>query len=272
MPATQFRKVIQHIHKVATWRLSPGQTDRQLLDRFSADHDEEAFTALVWRHGPMVLQVCRRVLNHEQDAEDASQAVLLVLARNSESIRKRDALAEWLHGVAYRTAMKVRRSAARRRNHEGALQTQAPAPGPGPSWVDVQLVLDEEIQRLPKPYRAAFVACVLEGKSGRQAAGELGIPCGTVSSRLTWARKRLQQKLSRRGIELASLLAALSVAASARSGLPAFLIGAKLRAGLIGVEHEPNSVPDQGQDHGRHVGRGGSGDRGLPSSFERDSS
>ncbi|HEV8058233.1 MAG TPA: RNA polymerase sigma factor [Gemmataceae bacterium] len=170
MPATQFGNVIQHIHRMAAGGHASGGTDQELLDRFAATQDEEAFAALVTRHGPMVFRVCRRVLEHEQDAEDAFQAVFLVLARNANSIRKREALAEWLHGVAYRTAMKAKRTAARRRNHEAVLQSQAPAPGAGPSWSDVQIVLDEEVQRLPKSFRAAFVVCVLQGKTGRQAA------------------------------------------------------------------------------------------------------
>ncbi len=233
MPATQFGKVIQHIHNMAAGGLAPGRTDRELLDRFVATQDEEAFAALVTRHGPMVFRVCRRVLEHEQDAEDAFQAVFLVLARNASSIRKREALAEWLHGVAYRTSMKAKRTAARRRNHEATLQSQARAQGAVPSWSDVQIVLDEEIQRLPKSFRAAFVVCVLEGKTGRQAASELGIPAGTVSSRLTWARKRLQLRLSSRGIELSALLVALSVAESAGKAMPARLVSAKLLTGLI---------------------------------------
>src|SRR5438876_11020036 len=115
MATPQLALVIRHIHKLATGRCLPQRTDRELVDDFSASRGETAFAALVARHGPMVLRVCRRVLNHEQDAEDAFQAVFLVLARQSRSIRKREALANWLHGVAYRTAMKAKRSAARRR-------------------------------------------------------------------------------------------------------------------------------------------------------------
>src|SRR5207245_3552299 len=112
----------------------------------------------------MVLRVCRRVLNHEQDAEDAFQATFLVLARNTGSIRKRAALAEWLHGVAYRTAMNAKRAAARRHNHEARLRALTPEVVLSPTWDDVQAVLDQEIQRLPEAFRAAFVLCVLEGK------------------------------------------------------------------------------------------------------------
>src|SRR5262245_19689372 len=208
--------LLRHIHHLAAGRGLTQRTDRQLLDDFAARRgDEAAFAALVARHGPMVLRVCRRVLSHEQDAEDAFQATFLVLARNAGSIRKREALADWLHGVAYRTAMKVKRTAARRRTHEERLRAVTPETTTGPTWDDVQAVLDEEIQRLPEPFRAVFVVCVLEGKCGPAAAAELGVKEGTVSSRLTRARQRLRLRLARRGIKLAVLLAAVSVAESA---------------------------------------------------------
>src|SRR5437667_9638539 len=118
--------LLRHIRRLTAQRDSRERTDHQLLDDFTARRDEAAFAALVARHGPMVLRVCRRVLNHEQDAEDAFQATFLVLARKTGSIRKRAALAEWLHGVAYRTAMQAKRSAARRRNHEARLRASTP--------------------------------------------------------------------------------------------------------------------------------------------------
>src|SRR5262249_26221060 len=203
---------------------------------FAARRDETAFASLVARHGPMVLRVCRRVRGHEHDAEDAFQAAFLVLARHVGSIRKRDALAGWLHGVAYRTAMRVKRSAARRRNHEARLQTRRTdfKSVPPPTWDDVQAILDDEIQHLPDAYRAAFVLCALEGKSVPQAATELGVKPGTASSRLMRARRRLQQRLARRGIQLAALLAAVSVADSAgRAEVPALLARQVIRYGLL---------------------------------------
>src|SRR5262249_48895550 len=151
----------------------------------------------------------RRVLRHEQDAEDAFQATFLVLARNAGSIRKREALASWLHGVAYRTAMKAKRSAARGRDHEARLRAVTP-PGPGPTWDEVQAGLDEEVQQRPACFREAFVLCVLEGKSTADAAAKLGVKEGTVKSRVNRARRALQRQLDRRGIKLAALLAALS--------------------------------------------------------------
>ena len=234
MARAQLEPLLRHIRKLAAGRCWTQSSDRQLLEDFSVRRDEAAFAALVARDGPMVLRVCRRVLNHEQDAEDAFQATFLVLVQNSKAIRKREALAPWLHGVAYRTAMKAKRSAARRRKHEaerGAWTGKSTAPA---TWDDVQAILDEEIQRLPAAFRVAFVLCVLEGKSGAEAALELGIQPGTVSSRLTRARQRLQQRLARRGIELSALLAGLAVAENSLSaGACALLASATVRFGLL---------------------------------------
>jgi RNA polymerase sigma factor (sigma-70 family) len=234
MATAQLETLLRHIRKLAAGRHWTQGTDRQLLEDFSARRDEAAFAALVARHGPMVLRVCRRVLNHEQDAEDAFQATFLVLVQNTKAIRKRVALASWLHGVAYRTAMKAKRSAARRRKHEAERSAMTDKLTATATWDDVQAVLDEEIQRLPEVFRTVFVLCVLEGKNGPEAAAELGLQLGTVSSRLTRARQRLQQRLARRGIELSALLAALAVAESAgKAGVPALLASITVRSGLL---------------------------------------
>jgi RNA polymerase sigma factor (sigma-70 family) len=234
MATATLSKLLGHIRKLAAGRCAYHGADRQLLDDFAARRDEAAFTALVSRHGPMVLHVCRRVLSQEQDAEDAFQATFLVLARHAASIRKRDTIAGWLHGVAFRTAMKAKRSAARRRNHENRLRSTSPPKIESPNWDDVQSVLDEELQRLPGCYREAFVLCILEGKSSTEAAAELGSPEGTVKSRVSRARRILQDRLARRGIQLAILLAALSVAAGAgRAALPASLAQSVVRFGLL---------------------------------------
>ena len=235
MPATQFNRVIEHIHRLTVDRRTQQFTDSDLLENFARNRDERSFAALVSRHGLLVYRVCRRVLSHEQDAEDAFQAVFLILASQCKSIRKRDSLAEWLHGVAYRTAMKASRTAARRRHYEAIFRKQLPAACTNPVWDDLQLILDEEIQRLPSLSRAAFVACVLEGKSGREAAVELGIPGGTVSSRLNWAKKRLQQRLARRGIELGVLLAAVHATARSAPVLPAHLANHSWLSGVMSL-------------------------------------
>jgi RNA polymerase sigma factor (sigma-70 family) len=238
MATAHLDTLMRHIKGLAAGRQ---RTDRQLLDDFASRGDECAFAGLVGRHGPMVLRVCRRVLRHEQDAEDAFQATFLVLARNTASVRKRETLANWLYGVAYRTAMKAKRGAARRRNHEARLQSRrTDLKSVPPTWDDVQAVLDEEVQRLPESFRAAFVLCVLDGKTVPAAAAELGAREGTVSWRLARARQRLRQRLARRGIQLSAVLAALAVArGAAEAAVPAALASSTVRFGLSVAAGEP---------------------------------
>src|SRR5262249_53892979 len=154
---------------------------------FLAGRDEAAFAALVRRHGPMVFGVCRRVLRHHHDAEDAFQAAFLVLARKAAGVRH-ESLGSWLYTVAYHAALEARAVAARRRADERQVEEM---PHPEVSPVEVQdwrPLLDRELHRLPQKYQAALVLCDLEGKSRKDAAGELGIPEGTLSSRLATAR------------------------------------------------------------------------------------
>jgi RNA polymerase sigma factor (sigma-70 family) len=202
-----------------------GRADAQLLEDFVARRDQAAFAALLRRHGPMVLGVCRRVLGHEQDAEDAFQAAFLVLARKAASLRRRELVGNWLYGAAYRAALEAR--AARRRVKERPM-AEAPEPHTADEtavWNDLRPVLDRELNRLPDRYRLAVVLCDLEGRTRRDAARELGVAEGTLSGRLTTARRMLARRLARRGLALSggALAAALSdAAASARP--PAVLV------------------------------------------------
>jgi RNA polymerase sigma factor (sigma-70 family) len=241
MATAQACTLMRHLRKLAAPPAGRQRTDRQLLDDFAACRDDSAFAVLVSRHGPMVLRVCRRVLRHEQDAEDAFQAAFLVLARNYASIRRPEVLTSWLYGVAYRTAMKAKRSAARRRNHEARLRAgRTDLKSVPPSWDDVQAILDEEVQRLAEPYRTTFVLCVLEGKKEAAAALELGVKEGTLSSRLVRARQRLRKQLVARGIQLSAVLAALSVAQDVgKAAVPAALARATIRFGLSVAAGEP---------------------------------
>jgi RNA polymerase sigma factor (sigma-70 family) len=208
-------------------------SDEQLLQAFLNGNDESAFAAVVQRHGPMVLQVCRRVLGHQQDAEDAFQATFLVLARSAALVQNRAALAGFLHGTAYRIAMKAKQAAARRRKHEGqAPNRQPPDPTDELSWREVRTLLDEEIANLPEKYRSVFVLCCLEGVSREAASRRLHLKEGTVSSRLTTARKRLHQQLARRGVELSAVLAATGLGAGAASAVPTALSVKTIAAAL----------------------------------------
>ncbi len=211
------------------------RSDRQLLDAYAEANDQSAFTALVRRHGPMVLGACRRLLHDPHDAEDAFQAVFLVLARSAGSIRKGEALSSWLHGVCYRVAMRAKRDAARRRKHEGRAQPRANPPAWESAWRELQAVLDEEVEQLAPAYRAAFVLCCLDGLSKPEAARRLGVNENTVSSRLARARKQLQESLGRRGISLSAVLAALAVSGAGRAAVPAALARTATQASRLGA-------------------------------------
>jgi RNA polymerase sigma factor (sigma-70 family) len=205
-------------------------TDAQLLERFVADHDEAAFAALVRRHGPLVYNVCRRVLRHPDDAEDAFQVTFLVLVRKAPAIRSRAALGGWLHQVAHRVALRAR---AARRPAEPYPDAGVAAPdAAAPLESDLRRVLDEEVQRLPAKYRAAVVLFYLSGHSTEEAARQLGCPRGTVLSRLAWARERLRKCLTRRGVALsaAALAAWLAREGAAAAAAPPPLIGSTVRA------------------------------------------
>lgn len=181
---------------------SDPESDATLLDRFITDRDGVAFAALVARHGPMVLAVCHRILGHRQDAEDAFQATLLVLARRAHAVRPRTMVGNWLYGVAYRTAQAARRGALNRRARETKVAIRAADAAPEDTGLapDLREVLDRELAALPDVYRAAVVACDLEGLSRREAAARLGWSEGTLSSRLTRARSLLARRLCRYGL------------------------------------------------------------------------
>ena len=200
-------------------------SDADLVTRFVEKRDEAAFASLVRRHGGLVLRVCRNVLHQEADAEDAFQAAFLVLARKAGSFRKEMSLASWLHGVAYRCSMNLRKSAMRRRAREKAATVGRPSEGTvsRAAWNELQACLHEEVERLPAAHRAAFVLCVLEDKGRAEAARALGCPEGTVSSRLSKARKILQKRLTARGVTLSATGSAAAIATGAASASAALV-------------------------------------------------
>jgi RNA polymerase sigma factor (sigma-70 family) len=212
MAAAQLGAVLQHIRTLAADPKAREQTDGALLRAFLGHNDQAAFEALVRRHGPMVLWVCRRSLGNIHDAEEALQATFLVLARQASSIRKQESLAGWLHGVAYRMANHAKRAAARRRGYEARVSpTQPQDPALCAAWQELQVLLDEEIQSLPETLRAPFVLCCLENKSSAEAAGQLGVKEATLRMRLSRGRKLLRERLTRRGVALAAALGAVAL-------------------------------------------------------------
>jgi RNA polymerase sigma factor (sigma-70 family) len=236
MANAAFRPVLQQVERIFGPGTVIGLTDDQLLERFAARRDEVAFEALLARHGPMVLGICRRLLRDPHAAEDAFQATFLVLVRKSSVLRRPDRLSPWLHGVAYRVAVRARALAAERRwreqpGLEGLAGRADPAGAIGSD--ELGSILDEELRRLPEKFRAPIVLCHLEGQTHEQAAERLSLPVGTVRSRLARGRERLRGRLARRGLApaMATVSAALATE-SARAAVPGVLLDATVQAAV----------------------------------------
>jgi RNA polymerase sigma factor (sigma-70 family) len=228
MSDSQLGTVIRHVRRIASTQESVEASDRDLLQAFAVRRDEAAFAVLVRRHGPMVHGVCRHVLGNVHEAEDAFQAAFVVLARKASALRRPEALASWLHGVAFRIARNARRAAGRRQAREAQAGSRTPAnPAWEAAWREVQAVLDDEVERLPEKYREVFVLCCLEGQGRAEAAGVLRLKEGTVASRLAQARLRLQRRLAARGIALSAVLGATAVwSPASTAAVPAALVAA----------------------------------------------
>ena len=211
---------------------SSGDTsDGQLLARFVARRDEAAFAALVRRHGPTVLGVCRRVLHNPHDADDAFQATFLVLVRKAGSVARPELLGNWLYGVANRAALKANALAARRREQAGPVpDVLTDDPTDDVVWRDLRRVLDDELRRLPEKYRVPLVLCDLEDRTHEEAARRLGCPRETVSTRVARARTRLRARLTHRGVTLSVAALAALISANAAPAADAGLIESTVRA------------------------------------------
>jgi RND family efflux transporter MFP subunit len=236
MEARQKRGVPGPLGTLLTFGTTRDLSDGQLLERFATvggEAAEHAFAALVERHGPMVLHVCRSVLSDPHDAEDAFQATFLVLVRKGRGLWVEDSLGPWLHQVAVRTALRARSSAARRRRHEQAAMVVAAATTTSPPRMpdsDLERLLHEEIDCLPERFRIPVILCELEGCTHDQAARHLGWPVGTVKSRLNRARERLRGRLSRRGLAPEAGLAIAPSLGGADELLPTGLVDVTARA------------------------------------------
>jgi RNA polymerase sigma factor (sigma-70 family) len=221
---------LRRVRSAVLARDGGGLTDAQLLSCFVERRDAAAFEALVRRHGPMVLGTCRRILGDTHDAEDAFQAVFLVLVRKAASMASREAVGGWLYGVAYRTALAARTKRARQRAKEKQVEDMPhPTVEPDGTWQELGPLLDKELGRLPEKFRVPVVLCDLEGLPRRQAARQLGLPEGTLSSRLHTARRALAQRLSRSGLGLSGGALAVALARRASAAVPAPLVASAVK-------------------------------------------
>jgi RNA polymerase sigma factor (sigma-70 family) len=219
--------------------------DAVLLERFAAQRDESAFAALLARHGPMVLGVCRRVLRDTHEAEDVFQAVFLVLARKAAILRRPQSLAAWLYGTARHLAMKVGRGDARRRQRErDRLRTVSVSTDPLDELAarELLLILDEEMERLPETYRLPLLLCGLEGRTQEEAARILGWTAGSLKGRLERGRKQLHARLSRRGLAFSGALLMLGVTQGGAASAAAQLTAETLQTALAFARGECGGI------------------------------
>jgi RNA polymerase sigma factor (sigma-70 family) len=220
--------ILHHLHHLPA--PSGNASDGELLQRVACDRDEDAFTSLVRRHGPLVHGVCWRILQHRQDVEDVFQATFFVLARKAASVRWQRSIAAWLHEVAYRLARKTRSQAARR----AAVERQAASEvrqesAPDDVWQELRDILDAELSKLSETYRTPLLLCYLEGQTQDQAAQQLSVSPRTLRRRLEVARRLLRDRLARRGLTLSL---GLFTAALAPPSLTATLQAATVRGAL----------------------------------------
>jgi RNA polymerase sigma factor (sigma-70 family) len=235
MAAGEMSEVLQHLCRMVFLRDGAGLTDGQLLEDYLRRRDEAALAALVRRHGPMVWGACRRVLGNYHDAEDAFQATFLVLVRKAASLASRELLANWLYGVAHQTALKARATIAKRRTRESQVpQMPEPAVTGQDLGHDLQPLLDQGLGRLPDAYRAVVVLCDLEGKTRKEVARQLGLPEGTVGSRLARARAMLAKRLARHGLAVSGGALAAALAQNvASAGVPTSVVSSMIKAASL---------------------------------------
>jgi RNA polymerase sigma factor (sigma-70 family) len=227
--------VLRRVQRLFGVGSAAGATEGQLLERYLVHHDEVAFEALVARHGPMVLGVCRRVLRDPRDVEDAFQATFLILVRRARSIRNRELLGNWLYGVAQRVSLKARARPSRVGTVENLTHLEDHRSLFEAEDRELRGVLDEELGRLPEKYRAPLVLCYLEGHTHEEAATRLGWPVGTVRGRLARGRETLRGRLARRGLAPASSALTAVLTRDARASVPESLVMTTVRDALHGA-------------------------------------
>jgi RNA polymerase sigma factor (sigma-70 family) len=226
MASGQWGGVFRQVQRLFQGGSVSGLTECQLLERFASDRDELAFGALLARHGPMVLGVCRGVLDDPNDVDDAFQATFLVLVKKAGALRDGDRLAQWLYGVARKVSLRARSAANRKKARErpGAEEAADPHPTLDADLRELQSLIREEVDRLSSNDRMAVVLCYLEGLTHEEAADRLGWPVGTVKGRLSRARDKLRERLTRRGVALPAAAVASTIASNASAAVPPALI------------------------------------------------
>jgi RNA polymerase sigma factor (sigma-70 family) len=217
MATSPFGELLKQFHDAVA------EDDNALLERFVGGQDAAAFEALVRRHGPMVLGVCRRVLRNDADAEDAFQSTFLVLVRKAASLRLRTTIGQWLYGVAHRTALKAKQMDQGRRERD---QQAARVEAGTKEDRDLAALLDGELRALPERYRTVLLLCEIEGRTIREAAALLGCPEGTIAARLSRGREKLAGRLRLRGLGLTAAAVAAFLHGSASAKVPATLAAA----------------------------------------------
>jgi RNA polymerase sigma factor (sigma-70 family) len=240
MANQQLGVLLQHLRRVAARKNEDDLTDGQLLERFVEQGEEAAFAALLRRHGPMVLGVCRGVLRRPHDVEDAFQAAFLILAQKAASIRRGESIGSWLHSVAYNVALKARTRAARAAVGQASQPDQRTLPDATQTdplddltMRELRQALHEELRRLPEKYRTPLVLCYLEGKTQEEAAHQLGWPRRRVKDRLQRGREQLRRRLQKRGlVPMAALGTALFAADNVSAAVPAALASATMRGAV----------------------------------------
>jgi RNA polymerase sigma factor (sigma-70 family) len=249
MATGQWSVVLRHVQRLFHGGSVSGLSEGQLLDRFVSSRDEVAFGAIVARHGPMVLGVCRGVLDDPHDVEDAFQATFLILVKKAALVRDRDLLGQWLYGVARRVSLRARAETSKRRAKE---RPEAEATEPVATLDDelreLQVLIREEVDRLSNNDRMAVVLCYLEGLTHEEAADRLGWPVGTVKGRLSRAREKLRARLTRRGVALPAAALASTLTRGASAAVPLELLrsttlaasrlaaGKTLAAGIVSAQ------------------------------------
>lgn len=231
MAGIQVRKVMSQIARMIGRPDGCALTDAQLLEGFAVRREEACFEVLVWRHGSLVLNLCRRILRDAHEAEDAFQATFLILARKAGAIGKKESLAGWLHKVAFRVALGLQAKRTKRRAKEEPIgDPAAEQTTEDLALRDLRPIVDAELNRLPNKLRVPLVLCYLEGHTNEEAAEQLGCPKGTLLSRLARGRERLRGRLVRRGVTLSAVMLVTALSKDAMAALPTALAGTTAKA------------------------------------------